>query len=257
MIFNIQKEFKYAIRSSRLLIIFAGLMFFAILGPFMTRVVLPGLLQSQFPGMAEETVREMLDMTQTGSMRGYMGDVFEIGSIIIAFTLCGLMAQELRENTLVLPLCSGMRFPGIVGAKMIVFGAALVAAPLLSLLCNYVYAGVLFSFELSVSPVLWGGLLQGAFMVFLLACLIFWGSLFKKPIAAGFASLATVYALHIVGGLLDIHTYLPSGLLNEAQLLSETPSPGLWKSLCITAAAVTALLYFTMVRLKNIEYNER
>ncbi len=257
MIKDISKELKYGLRNSRFLILLISFLFFALLTPVMMKVVLPEVLKSQFPGMTVQQLQGMMNMTQLGSVQSYMGDIFEIGSIIVAFSLCGLMAQEIKDNTLVMPLCSGKRFGGIIGAKMLVFGFVLVLVPLITLIIDYTYAGLLFSFDIGIRPIVRGGLLQGVYMVFLLACVVMWGTLVKRPVAAGFMTLATAFGLHFVGGLLDAHEYLPSGLLNEAQKLSETPASSLSKTLFITIGIIIAFMIITLTHLRSMEWNER
>lgn len=257
MIQEIRKELRFGIRSGKLLILTAGFLFFALLTPVMLKYVLPAILGSRFAGSAPQELSGLLDMTQTGCMQSYMGDIFEMGVIIITFTLCGLMAQEIRDNTPVLPLCADRRFGGIIGGKLVVFGAALILIPILSLVVNFVYSGMLFSYEVKVLPMLRGGLLQGVYMVFLLACLVMWGTFLKKPIPAGFLTLATAFGLHFAGGLLDIQTWLPSGLLLEAQRLVDMPAQSLPRTVCITLALVGSMIALTLIRLRKMEWNER
>jgi hypothetical protein len=255
MISDIIKEIKYAIRSGRLLILFASFMFFALLTPVMLKVVLPGILQNQ--GASPNDLSGIMGMTQTACIQIYMNDVFEIGTIIVAFTLCGLLAQEIRENTLVLPLCSGKYFASIIGAKSLVFGAVMFLIPIVSLIADYIYSGVLFSYEVELLSILRAGILQGLYMVFLLGCLIMWGAILKKPVPAGFLTLATTFGLHFTGGLLGIHTWLPSGLLVQAQRITELTEPSLTITLTITVSLCIAMFLLTLVRLKSIEWNER
>ena len=186
-----------------------------------------------------------------------MGDIFEIGTIIVAFTLCGMLASDIRDSTLVLPLCSGKRFGWIVGAKMLVFGALLVLIPVTTLLANYLYSGFLFGFEVRIRPILFSGLLQGIYMLFLLACLLMWGAILKKPIATGFSTLLTGYGLHFAASLFDIPKWTPSGLLIEAQnLTSEITSP-LLISLTVTTILIGIMMIITMFRLKRTEWKTR
>jgi ABC-type transport system involved in multi-copper enzyme maturation permease subunit len=257
MIREILKEIKYGLRNNRFLILAASFLFFAVLTPVMMKVILPEVLKSQFPNMSEQELSGMMSMTQLDSIRSYMGDVFEVGSVIVAFTLCGLLAQEIKDNTLVMPLCSGKRFGVIVGAKMLVFGAALILSLLISLLVNFAYSGLLFSFDIGIMPIIRGGLLQGIFMVFLLSALIMWGALIKKPIAAGFMTLATVYGSHLTASAFGFQEYVPSGLLTAAQQLSETPADSLIKTLCITGAIILLFAATTLISLKKMEWNER
>jgi ABC-2 type transport system permease protein len=254
---SIKKEIKYGVRGSRFLILAAGLFFFALFDPVMIKVVLPVLLQSQFPGLSDEALSGMFTVSQTACVQTYMGDVFEIGTIIVVFTLCGVIAQEIRDGTLLLPVCSGKSFLSITLSKLVVFGVALTLITTAALIADYAYAGVLMGFEMSILPVLRGGLLQSMYMVFLLSCLMAFGSVVKKPVAAGILTLIAAYGSHFVGNALGIEKYMPTGLLGGAASLSADMDPALAIALIITAA-VTALLYaITVLRLKSMELGRR
>lgn len=255
MMQDIKKEIKYGFRSGKLLILLVSFLFFALLTPVMLKVVLPEILQSQ--GASPQDLSGIIGMTQTGCIQIYMNDVFEMGTIIVAFTLCGLLAQEIRDNTLVLPLCSGKRFTSILGGKLLVFGFVLALIPLLALIVDYLYAGLLFSYEVGMVSILRAGLLQGLYMVFLLACIIMWGVVLKRPIPVGFLTLATAFGLHFVGSLLGIHAWLPSGLLFQAQYLAEAPESSVILTLTITIILIFTMLALSLMRLKRIEWNER
>lgn len=254
---DIQKELHYALRSGRAVILLVSFLFFALLTPVMLKVVLPQALSGRFAEDASQGLAAITDMTQLGCIQSYMGDVFEIGVIIIAFTLCGLTASEIRENTWVLPLCAGKRFGRMLGAKLLVFGALLTLVPLLALLADYGYAGLLFGFEIGILPIVYGGLLQGIYMLFLLSCLLMWGVLRKKPISAGFSALATVYGIHFLSSLLRIQQWTPSGLLAQAQKLEAPAASPVFVPLAVTALASGLMIAFTLSRLKRMEWNAR
>jgi hypothetical protein len=257
MMREITKEMRYGLRNGRFLILAAGFLFFSMLTPVMMKLVVPSVMQSQMPGISPDVLSQMFQMTQIQCIQSYMGDVFEIGSVIVAFTLCGLLAQEIKDNTLVLPLCSGKRFIKIAGAKLIVFGTALVVILTAALAIDYAYAGLLFSFDIEILPIIRGGLLQGVYMVFLIASLIMWGSVIKKPIAAGFTTLAVAYGASYLGSLLNISAYLPSGLLNTAMNLNAAPAPNMMQTLLITIALIIAFMGITLLRLRHMEWNQR
>jgi ABC-2 type transport system permease protein len=257
MMREIAKEMRYGLRNGRFLILAAGFLFFAMLTPVMMKLVVPTVMQSQMPGISPEVLSQMFQMTQIQCIQSYMGDVFEIGSVIVAFTLCGLLAQEIKDNTLVLPLCSGKRFIKIAGAKLLVFGTAMVVILTTALAIDYAYAGLLFSFDIEILPIIRGGLLQGVYMVFLIASLIMWGAVIKKPIAAGFTTLAVAYGASYLGSLLNISAYLPSGLLNTAMNLGATPAPAIMQNLLITIALIMAFMGITLLKLRHMEWNQR
>ncbi len=254
---EIIKELRYAIRSGRVLILFAGFLFFALLTPVMLKVVLPIVLSGQLAGETTQSISGLTDITQLDCMRNYMDDVLQIGTIIIAFTLCGLTASEIRENTWVLPLCAGKRFGHMIGAKLLVFGALLIMIPILALLADYGYSGLLFGFEIGVLPILYSGLLQGIYVLFIISCLMMWGALLKKPIAAGFLTLATAFGMHFISSLLRFGKWTPSGLLAHANELTPTAGSSLFIPLGMTLLLVVSMTVITLERLNYMEWNTR
>jgi ABC-2 type transport system permease protein len=248
-----KKETFDGLRNYRFLILFAAIIFFAIFDPLMNKLVLPELLRSQFPNMPAEVMQEMLVTTQAANIRGYMNNVFQISSLVMAFALSGLIAQEISEKTLIFPVCTGKRYSEILLAKILVYGSFLLLAATVSALINYLYAGALFGFDLTAWPAIRAGMLQGFYMVYLVALLMFMGSLVRKAIPAGLLTLIPAYGTRVLGNLFDINRYLPSGLLVEAEMLAVIPSYSLVGSLVSTLALVILLLGFTHIRLTNLE----
>lgn len=255
---EIIKELRYVLRSGRVLVLLASFLFFALLTPVMMKVVLPTILTDQFAGKNSQGIgSDLMDMTQVDCIQNYMGDVFEIGTIIIAFTLCGLTASEIRDNTWVLPLCAGKRFKRMILAKLLVFGTLLIVVPILAMLADYGYSGLLFGFEVGILPILYGGLLQGIYMLFLLSCLLIWGTFVKNPIPTGFLVLTTAFGIHFVSTLLRLQEWTPSGLLIEAQKLTPMFTSSLLIPLIVTMLLILIMTGLTVSRLKGIEWNER
>ncbi|NLT48386.1 MAG: hypothetical protein GXX92_08225, partial [Clostridiales bacterium] len=86
---------------------------------------------------------------------------------------------------------------------------------------------------------------------------IMWGSVLKRPIATGFLTLVTAFGLHFTGGLLGIHEWLPSGVLLQAQQLTEATDQSLITSLAITTLLSAVMFAVALWRMKNMEWNER
>ena len=254
---EIMKELRYALRSGRILILFASFLFFSLLTPVMLKIVLPMVLSGQFSGDVPQAIGGLTDMTQLDCIRNYMEDVLQIGTIIIAFTLCGLTASEIRDNTWVLPLCAGKHFERMIGAKLLVFGTLLIFVPIIALLADYGYSGILYGFEIGLLPILYSGLLQGIYVLFLLSCLMMWGVLLKRPIPAGFMTLAVAFGIHFVSSLLRFEEWTPSGLLAHADRLTPTLDSALFIPLVMTVILIVLMLALTLSRLKCMEWNTR
>lgn len=255
---TLKKDLRDGIRNYRFLIIFAGFMFFALLTPIMNKLVLPGLLKSQFPGMDEATMSSMLVTTQIENIRGYMGDIFEIGMIIVAFTFCGVIAMELREYTLILPVCSGKKYSEVILSKMAVFGVSLVLVSMVALLSNYMYSGILFGFEIQgAMPVIRAGLLQGVYMIFVLSLLVFLGTLLRNQIVVGLLTLLTAYGTRMIGNFLNINEFTPSGLLTEAAKLSNSADSGVYITIAITVVIIAILTAASVLKLSRTDLTRR
>ena len=251
----LKKELLDGARNYRFIIIFAAVLFFAILDPILNKLVLPEVLRSQFADMPEELMNEMLFTTQVANIRGFLGNVYQLSSLIIAFTISGIMAQEISERTLIFPVCTGKSFASIISAKLFVYGCSVIIATTLGALVNYFYAGVLFEFDLhSAIPAIRAGLFNGIYMVYMIAILIFMGAMVRKAIPAALLTLLLFYGTRLIGDLFNIHNYLPSGLLVEAELLAVAPSTSIIAgSLVTTAALIVILSSLTVIRLSNLE----
>lgn len=252
-----KKELLFGLRNHKFLIIIATFLFFAFSIPVMIKFLLPSVLRSQFPGMSETDIAMMIDISQMGSMTNYMENVFEIGLIVIGFTLAGLIAQEIKENTLVLSVCSGERYQTIIQSKFIVFGLLLFSTSMLSIFLTYVYSGLVFSMDLGWIEILKAGLLDSMYLLFVLALILFFGVLTKKVIATGLLSIGTTYVISLIGSLFDINHILPSGLHIEAGRFQNVWNIDTWLPFMVTVGLIGILYMASLYRLKTMEWNQR
>jgi ABC-2 type transport system permease protein len=252
-----KKEFLFGLRNSKLLIISITYFFFAFSVPVMVKVLLPMVLKSQFPGMSDSDIALMIDISQMGSMANYMSNIFEVGLIIFSFTLSGLMASEIKDNTLVLPICSGRKFESILFSKLFVFGLILVVTSLLSMLTTYAYSGLIFGFDIGLGTVLKSSLLDGLYMIFVLSLILVYGTFLKKPIATGLLTIGTIYATSILGSMLKISKFLPSGLSVEANQFRALVDSNTIIPVVVTVLIIILLQLVTLYKLKHMEWNQR
>ena len=252
-----KKEFLYGLRNSKFLVIGITYFFFAFSIPLMVKVVLPSLLKSQFPGISEADIAQMIDISQMGSMTNYMSNLFEVGLIVFGFTLAGIMASEIKDNTLVLPICSGRRYESILFSKFIVFGLSFLVISILSIFTTFVYSGMIFGFNVGFSEILKSSLLDSLYIFFMLSLLLMYGTLLKKPIPTGLFTIGTLYLISIIGGLFKISHYLPSGLHNEASLFRKTLDMYTFIPVIVTVLLIFIIQFFTLYRLRHMEWNQR
>lgn len=254
MISVIKKDFLDGIRNNKFIIIFAVFLFFAMFDPIMVKYILPEIIKSQFPGITPEMINDMVDMTQKGAIRTYMSNVYQIGNLVVIFTLCGITAREIQEKTLILPICSGKRYGIILFSKLIVYGSVTFIAIFVSTIINYYYANLMFEPNLqNILPIIKSGLLQGLFFVFVIASLILIGTLIKKPIITGVLTLVLVFTTGSVGKTFGIQEFLPNELLFESQQLTSTFTLATYQPIVVTIGLIVVFLLFSVIRLRTID----
>lgn len=253
---EIKKEWLFASRSGRLFILIMSFLFLAVLTPIMLKVLIPEIFRMQFPNLSAEDLDLMINASQLTAVGGFLSDLFELGMIIVVFTLCSVMAQEIRDNTLVFPIVSGNKFVHIIAAKITFFGAVLSALTVLAILICYGYSGILFEFEILIQDVLMAGLMQSVYFLFVIANLLMWGAILKRTLPTGFITLVIAYLTQAVGGLFDIHAYLPSGLIDFSTKL-QFEFAGIASSLAVTVGLIVVMLIITQLTMKKMEYNIR
>lgn len=246
----------FSTRSGRLFIVIMSFLFLALLTPVMLKVVMPEILQAQFPNLSKEDVSMMVNASQLTSVQGFMSDLFELGGVIVSFAFCGIVAQEIRDNTLVFPILSGNRLSEIVSSKLLFHGGLISIMVIGSLMLNFLYSGMLFVNELLITDILLAGMLQGLFYFFLIANLIFWGALIKRTLPTGFMTLLTIYLTQAIGSLFDLHAYMPSGLIHFSSTFQMSNS-GVISSVLITLSLIIFMVLFSIQLLKRMEYNTR
>lgn len=253
----LKKEYLFGLRNAKFLVVSFTYLFFAISVPVMVKVLLPAVLKSQFPGMSEADMAMMIDISQFGSLTNYAKNIFEIGLIVVAFTLSGLMATEMKDNTLVIPICSGQGFRPIVLSKFIVQAIALTVVTFVSLVVTYYYSSIIFDQDVVFGAIAKTALLESILAVFVVALIITFGTFVKKPIGTGLLTVGTVYVLSFVGSLFDITNYLPSGLHTEAIQFTNSFPTEVWGTIGITVVLTGLLLFLTMKQLEAAEWNQR
>lgn len=250
----LKKELLDGLRNYRFLIIILAFLFFALMNPVMNKLLLPEILKSQLPNLTDELLYSLLTNTQVENIRAYFSDTMQLSTFIIALTLAGMVAQEISMKTFLLPVSSGIRFGEIVLSKYLVYVVVIFIGTIVPALVNYLYAGVLYGFQLfSTAPVLRGAILQGFYMAFVLSVLMLFGTVTRRALSAGLLTLLLVYAMPYAGSLLKISRFLPSALIGEIQALAVIPAADTRITLAYTVALSVLFVCFTVLRLSKTD----
>lgn len=247
---HFRKEIIEGIRTHRFLIIAIGILGFSILDPVILKLT-PKILESQAGGL---DISSMIELSQSAAIRSYMTHLFQISSLVVALNLMGIISNELKDKTLVLPYSLGSKLQETIIAKVIVYSISVMLFSVLGISIASYYSSILFEMNsLGLLEIIKAGFLYGLYFSFLTGLVTFFSSIFKKPILAGLLSLLIVYFMSPAAKFFDIVKYTPTYLLNEATTLSSSFSGELIVSFICTIGLIILLTIATIVRINRIE----
>jgi len=245
-----KKEILESVRTNKYLILFIGIVFWALLDPLMLKL-LPLLLKNYLP--ADLTVL-FSTFTRDTAFQTFLKDLFQIGTIIIALTLMGLISNEVSLKKLVFPYSRGANPAGVVLAKYIHYTVTISLFILIAFLTNYFYLNRLFTGGmLSIEIVLKSSLLYILYYSVLLSILLCLSSLFKRGLIAGITVLVLGYTLSIFNQFKTIRAYLPNYLLFKAADIGHIFDNSLIPTVIVSFCIIILLVFFSILRMKKID----
>lgn len=245
-----KKEILEAVRSYKYLILFSGIVFWAIMNPLMIKLM-PLLLKNYLPTDLSVLFSEY---TIDAAFIDFMGNLFEIGTLVIVFSLMGLISNEVYSKKLVFPYSRGAEPAGFVTAKYIHYMFTISLFILVAFLTNYFYTTRLFEGgTLSIGIVLKSSLLYIIYYALLLSFLIFLSSLFRRGLVVGFSVAILAYSLSIFNRFNIIKAYFPNYLLYKAADLGHVFDNSLIPIFIISFCMIIILIFFSILRMRKID----
>ncbi len=245
-----KKEIIESIRTNKYLILFIGTIFWALLDPLMLKL-LPIFLESSLP---VDLAAVFSTFTRDTAFQNFIGDLFQIGTLFIAFTLMGTISNEVYFKRLVFPYSAGTVPAGMVIAKYIHYTVTVSLFILIAFLTNYFYTNRLFEGGiLGIGIVIRSALLYILYYAVLLALLIFLSSLFRRGLIAGIMVIVLGYTLSIFNQIPRIRAYLPNYLLFKAADIGNVFDSTLIPTMIISAILIIVFIFFSVLRLKRID----
>jgi len=245
-----KKEILEAKRTNKYLILFIGIVFWALLDPLMLKL-LPLLMKNYLP---PDIAVMFSTFTRDTAFQTFLNDLFQIGTLFIAFTLMGLLSNEVSLKKLVFPYSRGANPAGIVLAKYIHYVVTISFFILIAFLTNYFYVNSLFiGGILSIEIVLKSSLLYMLYYSVLLSILLFFSSLFKRGLIAGITVLVLGYTLSIFNQFKVVRAYLPNYLLFKAADIGHIFDNSLIPTVTVLFSLIILLIFFSILRMKKID----
>ncbi len=245
-----KKEAIEAIRANKYLILFTGTVFWALLNPLMLKL-LPIIMRNY---VTSEVADLFTYFNRDSAFANFLGDLFEMGTLFIVFSLMGLISNEIYGKKLTFPYSRGVSPTGMVLAKYIHYATTINIFILIAFITNYFYINYLFTDGiLSIGIVLKSALLYMLYYCTLLSILIFFSSIFKRSILAGITTLVLGYSLSIFNQFETLRFYFPNYLLYKAADILNVFDGSLTKTVIISLCIIILLVFLTIYRMKKID----
>jgi len=242
----LKKEMMESSRQYKYIILAVGIIAFAILDPFMLKL-LPKILEKQLQG----DLSSLFIATPKSAINNYIKDLFQIGTLFIIFTVASTLTDEINGEKLVFPYSKGSSPRGIVLAKIIHYTIMVIIFTFIGFLTCYYYAQMLFQGEkVSLSSVMNSATLMSVYNVFNITLVAFFSSFVNKSVVAGFITLMITFLSALLVNLNYIGKFMPYKLVQGANSFT------LENYYCtIVFSIVCSILFiiFTIFRMNKVE----
>lgn len=211
------KEVLESKRQFRYLIIFLAFIFLALENPILIKLM-PKLLESS--GIKDASQISGLVPTDKLQIMGglILKDLVQIGILVVAFTFCNILSDELNSQKFVFPFSKGAKPSYIVLAKSLHYSLTIAAAVAAAIFVNYYYVGIIFTDGKApaIPNVIFSILLVSLFFIFTFVLTMFFSLIFKKGIAAGIITALIQYLSALPSQIKAIQNFVPYNLLKTA-----------------------------------------
>lgn len=217
----IYKEFKESIKEKRLFTLFISFFIFAIITPPMLKL-LPEILKNS----SDVQMLVLPDTTPLISIQNYSGKTLsQIGAMLICLLFGGLICNEFSTRKILFPLTKGASKTMVVFAKGFYYSLSIIFVLTLCILCCGLYSNMIFTGEsLKIISLLTSSLEISLYFVFLYCIVLFFSSIYSKPIPASISTL-TIHIILVILLSKNNSAFNPLELMNNGNLYDGTIVP--------------------------------
>lgn len=249
----IRKEWLELTRQYKILIMFFSFTFFAILDPLMIKL-LPHILGSELEAQGID-LSLLFSAEASAGVQGFMGNVFQIIPIILAFALSGYFSNELNRQTLLIPLTKGINLTKVFLSKYVVLTVSLVVVHLLAGSINFLYSNMIFSdARLTLDIFLLNHFYSALVLIHFVSIFLLIDVWVQKNFVSSLMTLGYFFALSASIGLLrSAARFSPFYLVKEASSLAQSFSPEAF-SATLSALIISGIaIWFSLVKIKKMK----
>ncbi|MCX5999959.1 MAG: ABC transporter permease subunit [Chloroflexi bacterium] len=227
-----RKELRQQVRTHRLLIVVAILLFFGLGTPLLLKY-----MDRFVPENAGVVIPEF---TSVEVAQEHIDTVAQVGLIAAILVAMGAVARERESGTAAMvlskPVGCGRFLTAKLAALAVTFGAALVVG---GIGC-YLYTVALFG-DPGLGHFTAANLTTGLYLLFCLATTLMYSSFFKSQMAAGALALVSLVALAVTSGLPILEDYSPGALLPWSKTIATGSGDNRWGVLVVSLLLTLAV----------------
>jgi ABC-2 type transport system permease protein len=231
-----RKEIIEHFKTYKILIAVAVLLILGLSEPLLLKF-LPEILRMS----GEQISIQLPQFGAADAIKGYVGDLGQIGLLVAVLISMGSIAQERERRTAVMTLSKPVGFGAFITAKLaalaFTFGIGLVLGA-----CGcYLYTVVLIG-KFSGLDFLVINLLAAFYLLFCLSLTVMFSAFFRSQLAAGGLALVSLIILASISGVPLIGKYLPNALTGWATDITLGREGNAWPALIVNAVLIVATI---------------
>lgn len=211
-----KKEIMESSRQYKYIILAVGIIAFAILDPFMLKI-LPKILEKQSQG----DLSSLFVTTPISAINSYINHLFQIGNLFIVFTVASTLSDEINGEKLVFPYSKGSKPSCIVLAKITHYTILVIILTFVGFFTCYYYGNILLEGEkASLSGIMNSSILMSVYFFFNITLVTLFSSLVKKSVTAGFITLIIAFLSATLANSKTIGNFISYKLIVGANLFT-------------------------------------
>ncbi|MDR2167047.1 MAG: ABC transporter permease subunit [Clostridiales bacterium] len=238
------KELLEAWRNSRLLILAAIFLFFAVVSPLLSRYL------NEFIAMLLPPEQAGLIATPPPHWRDaylqFFGNLNQIGMITLILITMGVVSGEKRRGTAALMMVKGLGHTNFILSKFMVLSLVIFVVLLASVIINHSLTLALFGEGAAANNLIFGFLVYWLFCMLILSLIILSSTLAKSTLTAAAFGFLGFMAMAIISALPRIREAFPYTVSARAAEITTAGYHASWLWANIVAAIATIALFLAL-----------
>ncbi len=245
-----RKEWQESLRSYRLLIVVAVLIFFGLTSPLQAKLI-PQVLASALPSGPGISLT-IPPATVWDAITQYVKNMGQFDLILAVLLGMGVVAQEKDKGTAAMMIVKPLPRGSFLGAKFLGLATVFAIAIAIAGIGSYYYTGLLFEW-MEILPWVMLNVFLFVYVLVILAISLFCSTITNSQAAAGGMAVGILIFGFIIGVIRNLGRYLPGELNTWSIRVLHGDTTASWTALGITIVLIVAPLMAAWLIFKRQE----